>query len=126
MHQDFKRISEDQDMIRCQTGLNLKAKDVQNYHLPPQPLVPLGRQKTTCKTWLRMPIHDIDSPPRLKSRSLPETVFKCLKFLYMHQSIYDLNMLSLNYEYYLKDHSLLSIIPCTLPLMSKIVWCLTK
>lgn len=68
LHQDFKKIVEDQDMIRCQTGRTTRAKDIKNYHLPPEPLVPLGRQNTTCRTWLRMPIHDIDSTPRLKSR----------------------------------------------------------
>ena len=55
-------------MIRCVTGYNTRPKDVQKYHLPPEPLVPLGRQNTTCRTWLRMPLHNIDSPPQLKSR----------------------------------------------------------
>ena len=68
LYQDFKKIAEDQDMIRCQTGHTTTAKDIKNYHLPPEPLVPLGRQNTTCRTWMRMPIHDIDGPPRLKTR----------------------------------------------------------
>ena len=68
LHQDFKKIAEDQDEIRCQTGHTTTAKDIKNYHRPPEPLVPLGRQNTTWRTWMRMPIHNIDGPPRLKTR----------------------------------------------------------
>lgn len=70
LHQDYKKIVEDQDLIRCHIGYTARAEDIKNYHLPPEPLVPLGRHNTTCGTWLRMPIHDIDSPARLKSRQV--------------------------------------------------------
>ena len=66
--QDFKRIMEEQETLTCQTGHKSTPDDVRKNLLPAEPLVPLGRAKTTCKTWLRMPIHNIDSPPRLKSR----------------------------------------------------------
>ncbi|XP_028411644.1 protein FAM228B-like [Dendronephthya gigantea] len=46
LHQDFKKIVEDQDVIRCYTGYTTGAKDIKNYHLPPEPLVPLLEDKT--------------------------------------------------------------------------------
>lgn len=42
-------------------------KEIEKKHLPPAPLVPLGRHGTECKTWLRMQLHDIDSGVRMRS-----------------------------------------------------------
>ncbi|KXJ26157.1 protein FAM228B [Exaiptasia diaphana] len=61
------KINEDRAEIRCITGEVLKDKDIENLWLPQEPLVPLGRQGTECKTWLRMELHGIDSVVRKRS-----------------------------------------------------------
>ena len=62
------RMEEDKDIIRCITGETFSDLDVEKVRLPPQPLVPLGRHGTECRTWLRMQLHDIDSGVRYRSR----------------------------------------------------------
>jgi len=49
------------------TGNKMSDKEIEEMHLPPAPLVPLGRHGTECNTWLRMQLHDIDSGVRKRS-----------------------------------------------------------
>lgn len=66
--QEKFRNEEDRTIVRCMTGKSLGDKQIQQYRLPPLPLVPLGRQGTECSSWLAMQLHDIDSERRLQSR----------------------------------------------------------
>jgi hypothetical protein len=50
------------------TGYNYTDKDIDQVKLPPLPLVPLGRQGTDSIKWLQMPLHNIESTPRMASR----------------------------------------------------------
>lgn len=65
--QSKKWLSEDRIAIGCITGEELSEKDIERLHLPPSPLVPLGRHGTDSKTWLRMQLHDVDSNIRRRS-----------------------------------------------------------
>ena len=65
--QGVTRLDEDRTVIKCETGQTLSDKTIEDMHLPPAPLVPLGRHGTECETWLRMQLHDIDSGVRRRS-----------------------------------------------------------
>lgn len=65
--QGTTRLEEDRTVVRCVTGNEMSDKDIEEMHLPPAPLVPLGRHGTECNTWLRMQLHDIDSGVRKRS-----------------------------------------------------------
>ncbi|XP_071801241.1 protein FAM228B-like [Asterias amurensis] len=71
---------EDRTIIRCRTGRTLSDSAVEVHRLPPLPLVPLGRHGTECRTWLAMPLHDIESPARLGSRRRMKGVFNDCHF----------------------------------------------
>ncbi|XP_072018920.1 protein FAM228B-like [Amphiura filiformis] len=75
-----ERNDEDRMVIRCYTGQSLSEKAVEQSRLPPLPLVPLGRHGTECKTWLAMPLHDIESPVRHMSRRRMKGVFNDCHF----------------------------------------------
>lgn len=60
--------------MRCVTGDTMSDKELEEMHLPPAPLVPLGRHGTECNTWLRMQLHDIDSGVRKRSGSVLNTI----------------------------------------------------
>eukprot|EP00058_Branchiostoma_floridae_P013376 XP_002598864.1 hypothetical protein BRAFLDRAFT_125748 [Branchiostoma floridae] len=66
--QGRERTDEDRTVIRCLTGKTLSEREVEQHRLPQLPLVPLGRHGTECQTWLAMPLTDINSTTRLKSR----------------------------------------------------------
>ncbi|XP_078001478.1 protein FAM228B-like [Glandiceps talaboti] len=66
--QEKVRNEEDKTVVRCMTGKSLCDKGIEQYRLPPLPLVPLGRHGTECSTWLAMQLHDIDSQVRYQSR----------------------------------------------------------
>ncbi|XP_013421901.1 protein FAM228B isoform X2 [Lingula anatina] len=68
LSQAKERAEEDRTILRCTTGITYTDKDIEKIKLPPLPLVPLGRHGTECKTWLAMPMHDIESPVRKASR----------------------------------------------------------
>ncbi|EDO38688.1 predicted protein, partial [Nematostella vectensis] len=65
--QGATRSEEDRIELGCITGERMPDKEIENIRKPPPPLVPLGRQGTECKTWLRMQLHDIDSDVRMRS-----------------------------------------------------------
>lgn len=65
--QGTTRLEEDRTVVRCVTGETFSDKTLEEMHLPPAPLVPLGRHGTECNTWLRMQLHDIDSGVRKRS-----------------------------------------------------------
>ncbi|KAJ7385675.1 hypothetical protein OS493_013702 [Desmophyllum pertusum] len=65
--QGCTRLDEDRTVVRCITGDTMSDKEIDDMHLPPAPLVPLGRHGTECNTWLRMQLHDIDSGVRKRS-----------------------------------------------------------
>ncbi|XP_002739880.3 protein FAM228B-like [Saccoglossus kowalevskii] len=66
--QEKVRNEEDKAVVRCMTGKSLSDKEIEQYRLPPLPLVPLGRHGTECSSWLAMKLHDIDSDSRVQSR----------------------------------------------------------
>lgn len=68
--QGSTRLDEDRTVVRCATGDTMSDKEIEELHLPPAPLVPLGRHGTECNTWLRMQLHDIDSGVRKRSGSV--------------------------------------------------------
>lgn len=68
--QGSTRLDEDRTVVRCVTGDTMSDKEIEELHLPPAPLVPLGRHGTECNTWLRMQLHDIDSGVRKRSGSV--------------------------------------------------------
>lgn len=61
--------------MRCMTGYNYTDKDIDQVKLPPLPLVPLGRHGTDSIKWLQMPLHNIESTPRMASRRRMQGVF---------------------------------------------------
>jgi len=65
--QGTTRLEEGRTVVRCVTGESLCDNTLEEMHLPRVPLVPLGRHGTQCNTWLRMPLHDIDSGVRKRS-----------------------------------------------------------
>jgi len=68
LSQERERSSEDRIIFRCMTGSKLTDRDLEQIRLPQLPLVPQGRHGTECRTWLEMPMGDIESPVRLASR----------------------------------------------------------
>ncbi|XP_064628301.1 protein FAM228B-like isoform X2 [Lineus longissimus] len=68
LSQERARSAEDRTILQCETGNIYSDRDIQQVRLPPLPLVPLGRQGTECKTWIAMPLKDIESPVRHASR----------------------------------------------------------
>ncbi|CAH1798319.1 unnamed protein product [Owenia fusiformis] len=63
-----ERHNEERAIMRCMTGATYRDRDLEAVKLPPLPLVPQGRHGTECKTWLEMPLNDIESPIRHASR----------------------------------------------------------
>lgn len=68
LSQGRERSEEERTILRCMTGYNYTDKDIDQVKLPPLPLVPLGRQGTDSIKWLQMPLHNIESTPRMASR----------------------------------------------------------
>uniref|UniRef100_H2ZKQ2 Protein FAM228B n=1 Tax=Ciona savignyi TaxID=51511 RepID=H2ZKQ2_CIOSA len=63
-----QRDDEDKMILQCETGLIFPDHRIRSRRLPPPPLVPLGRHGTSCSTWLAMPLRDVESPLRMRSR----------------------------------------------------------
>lgn len=68
LSQGKERSKEDRLLFRCITGSTLTEREMDQVNLPPLPLVPLGRHGTENRTWLAMPMGDIESPVRQSSR----------------------------------------------------------
>ncbi|XP_011435680.2 protein FAM228B isoform X2 [Magallana gigas] len=68
LSQGRERSAEERTILRCLTGNDYTDKDIEQVKLPPLPLVPLGRQGTDSVRWLEMPLHNIESTPRMASR----------------------------------------------------------
>ncbi|XP_021352628.1 protein FAM228B-like isoform X2 [Mizuhopecten yessoensis] len=68
LSQGRQRSAEDRTILRCITGYSYTDKDLEQVKLPPLPLVPLGRHGTDSLKWLEMPLHNIESTPRMASR----------------------------------------------------------
>ncbi|XP_069126695.1 protein FAM228B-like isoform X2 [Argopecten irradians] len=68
LSQGRQRSAEDRTILRCITGYTYTDKDLEQVKLPPLPLVPLGRHGTDSLKWLEMPLHNIESTPRIASR----------------------------------------------------------
>lgn len=68
LSQGRQRSAEDRTILRCLTGYEYTDKDIEQVKLPPLPLVPLGRHGTDSIKWLQMPLHNIESTPRMASR----------------------------------------------------------
>ena len=68
LQQERERYDENRVLFRCETGATLSDRDLKAISLPPVPLVPLGRHGTEARTWIKMPMSDIESPPRIISR----------------------------------------------------------
>ncbi|XP_065057859.1 protein FAM228B-like [Rhopilema esculentum] len=66
--QAAKRDDEERVVISCQTGLELTDREIEQFRLPPLPLVPLGRHGTGCGKLLEMELHDIQSDVRQRSQ----------------------------------------------------------
>lgn len=64
-----RRNEEDKTILRCETGILYRDADLRARRLPAPPLVPLGRHGTECATWSAMPLRDIESPYRRRSRA---------------------------------------------------------
>lgn len=64
-----RRNHEDKTILRCETGIVYRDSDVRARRVPIPPLVPLGRHGTECSTWSAMPLRDIESPYRRRSRA---------------------------------------------------------
>lgn len=62
------RDAEDQTILRCTSGSTYKGKSLDKIRLPTLPLVPQGRHGTENKTWIDMPLTDIESSVRHASR----------------------------------------------------------
>jgi len=66
---DKRRCDEDRVVMKCMTGQTYTDKDLNQIRLPPLPLVPLGRHGITDSTkWLEMPLNNIESECRHRSR----------------------------------------------------------
>ncbi|XP_071955306.1 protein FAM228B-like [Antedon mediterranea] len=74
------RNEEDRVILGCTSGERLSDREIEQYRLPPLPLVPLGRHGTECRTWLAMPLTDIESPVRRQSRRRMRGTFNDLHF----------------------------------------------
>ncbi|XP_061176403.1 protein FAM228B-like isoform X7 [Saccostrea echinata] len=68
LSQGRERSAEERTILRCMTGNDYTDKDIEQVKLPPLPLVPLGRHGTDSIRWLEMPLHNIESTPRMASR----------------------------------------------------------
>lgn len=68
LSQGRERSEEERTILRCMTGYNYTDKDIDQVKLPRLPLVPLGRHGTDSIKWLQMPLHNIESTPRMASR----------------------------------------------------------
>eukprot|EP00105_Crassostrea_gigas_P017780 XP_011435688.1 PREDICTED: protein FAM228B isoform X13 [Crassostrea gigas] len=68
LSQGRERSAEERTILRCLTGNDYTDKDIEQVKLPPLPLVPLGRHGTDSVRWLEMPLHNIESTPRMASR----------------------------------------------------------
>lgn len=66
--QGRQRNEEDRTILRCMTGYRYSDKDIEQVKMPAMPLVPLGRHGTDSICWLKMPLSNIESTPRLASR----------------------------------------------------------
>lgn len=66
--QGRQRCEEDRTILRCLTGYRYSDKDIEQVKMPAMPLVPLGRHGTDSLGWLKMPLSNIESTPRLASR----------------------------------------------------------
>lgn len=66
--QGRQRSEEDRTILRCMTGYRYSDKDIEQVKMPAMPLVPLGRHGTDSIAWLKMPLINIESSPRLASR----------------------------------------------------------
>nr|XP_002129314.1 protein FAM228B-like [Ciona intestinalis] len=64
-----ERDEEEKMLLQCQTGRVFPDHHIRSRRLPPSPLVPLGRHGTECPHWLAMPLRDVESPVRMKSRN---------------------------------------------------------
>ncbi|RUS77003.1 hypothetical protein EGW08_015228 [Elysia chlorotica] len=63
-----QRSEEDRTIMRCTTGQNYSDNDLDQVRLPPLPLIPLGRHGINSCRWLEMPLTNIESPVRERSR----------------------------------------------------------
>ncbi|XP_060597950.1 uncharacterized protein LOC132751747 isoform X3 [Ruditapes philippinarum] len=66
--QGRQRSEEDRTILRCVTGYRYSDKDIEQVKMPAMPLVPLGRHGTDSIAWLKMPLINIESSPRMASR----------------------------------------------------------
>ncbi|XP_033100450.1 protein FAM228B-like [Anneissia japonica] len=78
--QEQNRNEEGRIIFGCTSGERLSDREIEQYRLPPLPLVPLGRHGTECRTWLAMPLTDIESPVRRQSRRRMHGTFNDLHF----------------------------------------------
>lgn len=62
------RSEEDRVVLRCMTGNKYSDTDLDQVRLPPLPLVPLGRHGVDSVKWLEMPLNNIESECRERSR----------------------------------------------------------
>lgn len=74
LSQGRERSAEERTILRCLTGNDYTDKDIEQVKLPPLPLVPLGRHGTDSVRWLEMPLHNIESTPRMASSTVPLTL----------------------------------------------------
>uniref|UniRef100_A0A2C9LMJ3 Uncharacterized protein n=1 Tax=Biomphalaria glabrata TaxID=6526 RepID=A0A2C9LMJ3_BIOGL len=65
-----KQAEEERAILRCMTGHKYSDKDIEMVKLPTLPLVPQGRHGVDSRKWLQMPVNNIESAPREKSRSM--------------------------------------------------------
>jgi len=63
-----QKSSEDRVVLRCMTGQRYTDNDIDQVRLPPLPLVPLGRHGVNSCKWLEMPLNNIESECRERSR----------------------------------------------------------
>lgn len=73
--QGRERAEEERTILRCMTGYRYSDKDIDQVKMPRMPLVPLGRHGTDSVRWLKMPLSNIESTPRLASRKRMFGVF---------------------------------------------------
>lgn len=79
LSQGRERSAEERTILRCLTGNEYTDKDIEQVKLPPLPLVPLGRHGTDSVRWLEMPLHNIESTPRMASRSVLSEAYQCIR-----------------------------------------------
>ncbi|KAH9500184.1 hypothetical protein Btru_077427 [Bulinus truncatus] len=64
-----KQAEEERAILMCMTGHKYSDKDIEMVKLPPLPLVPQGRHGIDSRKWLQMPLNNIESASREKSRN---------------------------------------------------------